>query len=217
MKSFPTICGGTSRLSRSGFTLLEMMVASFIFIVLMGAAMVAVQIFGLRVYTLAATKISATTSGRETINIFRDQIRSCKVVYVGFYTNGGSYSSFTDIANGQPQQGNAVQIYPATNTPVSNTIVFFMDPANTNLSMTNFGNGTGAVEANFITNYLCFQAEDISGNVLTNFQNNPVINLTMDFYQWEYPIGYVGASGAANAYDFYRLHTRVDRRAVTNP
>jgi len=213
MKTFPTKSGSTGQLSRSGFTLLEMMVASFIFIVLMGAAMVAVQIFGLRVYTLAATKISATTSGRETLNDFRDCIHSCNKFYIGMYTNG----TFTQIANGLPQVGNAVQIYASTNTPASNTIVFYMDVANTNLSMTNFGTGAFSVEANYITNYLCFQAEDYTGtNILTSYQNDPVVDLTMDYYQWEYPIGYVGGSGA-NAYDFYRLRTRVERRAVTNP
>ena len=34
----------------------------------------------------------------------------------------------------------------------------------------------------------------------------------MQFYQWEYPIGYIGST-AINAYDFYRLRTRISRRA----
>ena len=34
----------------------------------------------------------------------------------------------------------------------------------------------------------------------------------MQFYQWEYPIGYIG-SDALNAYDYYTLNTRICRRA----
>ena len=60
--------------------------------------------------------------------------------------------------------------------------------------------------------YPCFQAEDYNQNVLTNYQNNPVIKVTMQFYKWEYPIGYVGGV-AVNAYDFYFLRTRISRRA----
>ena len=48
---------------RHGFTMVEIMIAMAIFVLMVGA-MVSLQIFGLRVYTLAATKITATTSGR---------------------------------------------------------------------------------------------------------------------------------------------------------
>ena len=47
----------TRQPSRHGFTLVEMMVTAAIFTMLIGA-MVSVQIFALRVYTLAGTKIT---------------------------------------------------------------------------------------------------------------------------------------------------------------
>jgi len=188
-----------------GFTLIEMMITAAIFIVLIGA-MVSVQVFGLRVYTLAGTKITATTAGRETLNDIRDRIRSCKVVYVGTYSN----NTFAVIPTGQSQVGNALQIFAATNTPVANTTVFYMDPTKNCIYM--ISNSVISMEANYTTNYLCFQAEDYQQNVLTNYQNNPVIKVTMQFYQWEYPIGYIGGV-AVNAYDFYLLRTRISRRA----
>jgi FtsP/CotA-like multicopper oxidase with cupredoxin domain len=190
---------------RHGFTLVETMITAGVFIVLVGA-MVSVQIFGLRVYTLAGTKITATTAGRETLNDIRDRVRACKIVYVGIYSN----NTFSTIPSGQNQIGNALQIFAATNTPVANTTVFYMDPTTNAIFMVS--NSVVSLEANYTTNYWCFQAEDYNQNVLTNYQNNPVIKVTMQFYKWEYPIGYVGGV-AVNAYDFYYLRTRISRRA----
>ena len=90
----------------AGFTLVEIMVTSGIFLMVV-MAMVAVQIYGLRVYTLAATKLTATQGGRETLNNIRDAIRGSTVVYVGTYTNG----AFLVIPNGQQQIGNASGLY----------------------------------------------------------------------------------------------------------
>ena len=209
MKIFAKSFNVPPRRARHGFTLIEIMVTSAIFLIVVGA-MVSVQIFGLRVYTLAGTKITATTSGRETLNDIRDRIRSAKTVLVGTYTN----STFTTITLGQSQIGNAIQIYPTTNQLASTAVVFYMDPANNLMNMVS--NGVVSQEAKYMTNYYCFQAEDFQQNILTNYQNNPVICVTMQFYQWEYPIGFIGSgsnAAAANAYDYYRLHTRITRRA----
>ena len=188
-----------------GFTMVEIMVTSAVFLMVV-MAMVAVQIYGLRVYTLAATKLTATTGGREALNEIRDKIRGGNTVYVGTYSN----STFTVIPVGQQQIGNALQIYTATNGSAANALVFYMDAAHTNMS--ELYNGTVSVLAPYMTNYYCFQAEDYEGNIFTNYQNNPVLHLTMQFYQWEYPVGYIG-SAAINAYDYYTLNTRICRRA----
>jgi prepilin-type N-terminal cleavage/methylation domain-containing protein len=192
-----------------GFTLLEMMVTMAIFTILVGA-MVSLQLYGLRVYTLAATKLTATASGRETLNDIRDRIRSAKTVYVGTYSN----STFSTIPMGQNQIGNALQIFPTTNTALANATMFYMDASTNCLMMVS--NGVVSLEAKYMTNYYCFQAEDYRGNIMTNYINNPVICVTMQFYQWEFPLGYVGTgtnATAANAYDFYRLRTHITRRA----
>lgn len=190
---------------QSGFTLAEMLVTVLVFSFII-AAMVAVQIFGLRIYTLAATKLLASQSGRQTLGDIRDRLRSCKTVYVGIYTN----SQFSQIPTGSPQMGNAVQIFPTEVATGTNFIVFYQDPVNTNICM--ITNGVIRVTANFVTNFYVFQAEDYQGNVLTNYQNNPVIKMTMSFVEWEYPIGFIGGN-AINAYDFYYLRTRITRRS----
>jgi hypothetical protein len=66
--------------------------------------------------------------------------------------------------------------------------------------------------AQYVTNYYCFTAEDYETNVLLNYLNNPIIHIVMNFSQWEYPIAVIGTNGA-NAYDYYRLQTRICRRS----
>ncbi|HKW28466.1 MAG TPA: hypothetical protein VJT54_03960, partial [Verrucomicrobiae bacterium] len=89
--------------------------------------------------------------------------------------------------------------------------VFYKDPANPTNIVCSLINGRLDILAKYVTNYYCFQAEDYQGNVLTNYDNNPVIRVTMQFSQWEYPIAVIGGN-AANAYDYYQLRTRVARR-----
>ena len=52
---------------------------------------------------------------------------------------------------------------------------------------------------------MAFTAQDFSGNVLTNNQNNRVIHLTLEFYQ---PARFL--LGA----DYYKLETSMTRRAL---
>ena len=67
------------------------------------------------------------------------------------------------------------------------------------------------VVARFVTNQFVFQAEDFRGNVLTNNDNNRVIKMTLEFFQWEYPIATIGQG---SLYDYYRIQTRVTRRMI---
>lgn len=192
----------------SAFTLTEIMVAMAIFSLVV-IAMVSVQIFGMRIYTLAATKLIATTSARETLNAMRDRIRSANVVMVGTYDPAHG-TGFVQITNGLPQIGNALEIQ-YTNAASTNSFLFYKDPSNPKNIVCSLINGTVATLAAYVTNYYCFQAEDYQGNVMTNYQNNPVIRVTLQYSQWEYPIAVIGGN-AVNAYDYYQLRTRISRR-----
>jgi type II secretory pathway pseudopilin PulG len=208
MKILSHIHARPSRTGIRAFTLIEMMVTVVVFLFTFIGVMVAIQIFALRTYTLSATKLSATAGARKVLGSMGESIREGKTVKVGNYTN----SIFSPIPSGQPQIGNAVMVSPLTNSVVTNDfIIYFQDSANTNISSVT--NGVVTVLANYVTNYYAFQAEDFNANVLSNFnQNNPVIHVTMQFFQWEYPLGFIG-SNAINAYDIYRLQTKIARRA----
>jgi len=198
-----------NRGATAGFTLSEMMITMGIFAVIIGA-MVGVQLFGLRVYTLAATKLTATTGGRESLNTIRDAIRGSKTVEIGIYSGG----TFTSISNGFPQIGNCIRIFSTTNLFTTNYLVIYQDPAS-NMVFSKVGtSGTVDVLAKYMTNYYCFWSEDCYGNTVVTNQNDLVIRMQMNFFQWEYPIGFVGTN-AANAYDYYYLRTTVSRRCKT--
>lgn len=212
-----------------GFSLVEMMVALAVFTLVIMVTL-ATQIYASRVYTLAATKLSATSGARMALNDIRDKIRQGQVVNVGNYVwtgNDPAATNFTLISDGNYQQGNAVIVYPSAASTNSFTLMFLQPGSGTNFALgspssTNclivetYTNGTlfqSNDVADFITNQIVFSATDYKGDILTNNVNNRVIQVQLFFSQWEFPIAFIGTNGF-NAYDYYRLQTRVTRRLV---
>ena len=117
MKLFSNIRSRLARRHLSAFTLSEMMIASAIYLVVLVGVIVAIQIFAARVYTLAATKLTATQGGRKALNQIRDDIREARTLQVGNCTNSFGYS-FKAVAGTNGAVGNALQIF-------FTTIVFF--------------------------------------------------------------------------------------------
>ena len=202
MKALQQLQRGRRRTATRGFTLTEVLVAMAIFTLMIGA-LVTTQIMGLKLYRISETKLRGTAECREALNTVRDEIRMGKILVVG----NGNASAFIPIPDNEPQIGNALQIYPTTNLTVF--VRYFLDVDSTALMRS--GDGEVRMVANYITNHLVFRAEDFMGTVLTNNQNNRVIRMTLEFYQWEYPIASVGSDGM---YDYYRLQTRVTRRTI---
>lgn len=210
-----------------GFTLVEMMVSIVIFMMVIFAT-VAIQLYATRVYTLTATTLGATEEARETMNDIRDKIREAKLVYVGNYTsttNNFPGIAFNTITNGGAQEGNAVIIYPTTATNTF-TLVYlqpasssqFAFNANAAVGSTNslmllvYTNGAQEVSddvADYITNQIVFDEENFEGTMLSNFQNNYVVHMTLDFSQWRYPAGF---NSRTDVYNYYQLNTVITRR-----
>lgn len=213
-----------------GFTLVEMMVAITVFSLVV-LATVAMQIYAARVYTLAATKLSAAEEARSAMNDLRDLVRGARIVYVGnyVYNTGNPPMDFSPMTNGFLQQGNALMIYPGTTTNSftlaylqpgfkSNNFTAFNSkgaPLGTNsLLIVSYTNGSLAMSndvADFITNQIVFDAENFEGSILSSNENNYLIHMSLNFSQWEYPIAYIG-SNSYNAYDYYQLNTVMTRR-----
>jgi hypothetical protein len=224
---------GPRRTTACAFTFAEMCIALGVFSMVV-AAMVAVQLFGLRMYTLAATKLSATEGCRKTLNAIRDQIREANYIDVGICTSTPSF--FSSLSTNVSQQGNAVKVYPTIYTNIYNASynvnvysLFYLDMTDpNNFKMTRFTVASNAANAGFVTNttvlagYITnldiFTAEDYQGTPLTNEQSwdkREVISIKLQFYQWEYPIANVGTNAGANSmYDSYQLRTRVTQRAL---
>ena len=204
LSSFSPSCACSVGRRRRAFTLPEIMTAMAIFSLVV-VAMVSIQIFGMRMYRISETKLAATANGRKALNQIRNDIRTAKIVTVG----NGNQSGFTNISDNTAQIGNAIQVYPTTN--LNNYARYYLDANANSLKRFNSLNQEVEVIAEYITNRLVFQAEDYRGNALTNHQNNRVIRILVEFYQWEYPVAYAGNGGM---YDYYRLQTRATRRAI---
>jgi prepilin-type N-terminal cleavage/methylation domain-containing protein len=217
MKLFKTIQNRLRRRSLRGVTLPEMMVTVAVFLYIFTGVWISTQIFGLRIYTLAATKLVATAGGRQALNQIRDQIREGKMVYVGTCSNTIG-SSFQLITNG-PQQGNALIVYPSTN--LNYYTVFYLDTSTTTNRLIQFNVNTNGLcnytstIAKYLTNQIVFDMEDWQTNIPASeasLDNRLLVRVTMQFSQWEYPVAFVGTNGL-NAYNYYQLRTRVFRRA----
>lgn len=203
-RDVPATKSGPTGPGQRAFTLAELMVAMSVFALVVVGAIYS-QLLGMRLFNVTATKLTASQDARDVLDQVRDEIRSGKLLYVG----NGNGTGFTNVAANKPQQGNALQIYGTTDT---NTYVrYYLDAVPQQLKRQASGSSHIDVIASYVTNQIVFHAEDYAGNVLTNDQNNRVIRMTLEFYQWEYPV--VQAPAGAY-YDYYRLQTRVTRRAI---
>lgn len=201
----------------AGFTLVEIYVvmALFSFLVI---AIVAIQFFAAHVYTLAATKLTATASGRKVMNTIRDQVRAGGKVQVGIFIPA-TYI-FTNIPIGSLQIGNALVVYTNNpNNPSTTNMgtIYFMNKQASNMCSVIISNGAvmpATLAKNivvYITNYYVFDAEDAYTNILTTYDNNRLIHAKFQFCQWEYPLAGVGGGAM---YDYYQLQTRVAPRII---
>jgi type II secretory pathway pseudopilin PulG len=187
-----------SLMARQGFTLPEVLIAVTVFIFVLGGILSA-NLFGLKIFQLDQTKLSATEWSRRTFGKITDEIHACNsVAILNVDTNG----NFTGLLPGDAQQGNALQIYPTTNTAVF-TIYFVNLPDGTFRRMDSTQTSTNTlILADSVTNVIVFTAPELPG--LTN-QNSQLIHLTLDFLQ---PGRYL--QDASN----YQLETSVTRRIL---
>jgi hypothetical protein len=186
-----------------GFTLSEVLIASAILLLVVTGILTA-HLFGLKMFQVSQTKLSATEWSRRTFGKITDQVRASETIQIlNVDTNG----NFTGLLDGEVQQGNALQIFPMTNTDTY--VIYFVDLADTNKTFRQI-TATPAVTnvfilADSVTNSTIFTAQDRSGNVLTNLVNNGVIHLVLEFNQ--------PAAFEQDPYE-YRLETAIKPRIV---
>ena len=188
----------------AAFTLPEMMVAFGIFGLAVVGSLYA-HVLGLKMSTFTQSKLRATHNARAALNCVRDDVRSS----VTFSVGNSDLSSFANVTNGSPLQGNALQICPTADT--NNYILYYIDASDQTLKRRISPGTATQVVARYVTNQLAFRTEDFAGNVLTNNQNSRVLKMTLEFYQWEFA---VLQAGGGNFADYYRLQTKVARRAT---
>jgi prepilin-type N-terminal cleavage/methylation domain-containing protein len=188
-----------------GFTLTEMMVTMAIFgMVVVG--LLSLHIFGMKLNAMVDVKLQATEDSRRALGRLVADIHSAGIVKVGT----GDATKFTEAAFNTIQQGNAIQVYPIkTNT--TKFVRYYVDTDNNQLMRLDSAATTPAFVSGWVTNSIIFSSEDFSGNVLSNSLNNRVIGIDMEFYRLDNPMI---SFGHGSYYDYYRLQTKVTRRAL---
>jgi prepilin-type N-terminal cleavage/methylation domain-containing protein len=193
-----------ARFSRA-FTLSEMMVtmAIFGFVVL---SVLGLHIFGLKLNKMVEVKLQATEDSRRALSRIVNDIHTAGIVKVGT----GDAASFTAAGFNVAQQGNAIQIYPIkTNT--TKFVRYFLDAGDNQLMRLDSAATDPTFVSGWVTNTMIFTSEDFAGNVLSNSLNNRVIGIDLEFYRLDNPMI---SFGHGSYYDYYRLQTRVTRRAL---
>jgi hypothetical protein len=176
------------RMTASAFTLPEVVITAGLFVTFVIGGMLAMQVFGIRVYQLTTTQLKASADSLRALDRIRDQIRGAAILYVGtFKSTSGNPTNFITIGDGTNQVGNALELFTTTNT--ANYEIFYVDPIKTNLYVIN-GSSTnlpGTLLAQWIINATnSFKAENFQGTILTASQNNCTILVTLQFRQAEY-------------------------------
>ena len=194
----------SARFSRA-FTITELMVTMAIFgFVVLGV--LGLHMFGLKLNKMVEVKLQATEDSRRALSRIVNDIHTAGIVKVGT----GDATTFTPAGFNEAQQGNAIQIYPIkTNT--TKFVRYFLDTGNNQLMRLDSAVTTPTFVSGWVTNTVVFTSEDFAGNVLSNNLNNRVIGIDMEFYKLDNPMIHFGHG---SYYDYYRLQTRVTRRAL---
>ena len=188
----------SSQIYRNAFTIPELLLALSIFTVCI-LGIVSLQILGLKMNAISASKMKSTASSLKTLNVVRDQVLGANLVQVG---NGDS-NSFTVTGT----NGNALQVYPTTNS--SNYLRFYLSTEdNTLYELSKNGNSTNAqvtVVAPNITNETVFQTVDFQGNTSSSSREHYAIRMTLQFSQLNYKV-------PKKSSEYYTLETEMTPR-----
>lgn len=205
LKGRPVVANPARR--KQALTIVEMMVAMSLFS-LVTLGLVYTHLFALRQDELANSKLGASDSSRRGFNMLSDDVRSAKVWQVG---NGGQ-NSFTPIANGLAQQGTALKVNLTTDT--NKYVLYYFDTAAGELRRRKSDATGSKLIAQNLTNTMYFRAENHRGDTQTNWTHKGVINVAMQFYQYQFPLTRVGPG---YYYDYYKMEFRLTSHIPDGP
>jgi prepilin-type N-terminal cleavage/methylation domain-containing protein len=202
----PLMAEKTARWDRA-FTLVEMMVATSLFSFLT-IGMIYGHLFALRNDQLANSKLGASDSSRRSFDLLADDVRSAKIWEVG----NGNQSTFTPIDDDTAQQGTALKVHLTTDT--NKYVLYWFDTSKGQLRRSKNGVGSSKLMAQYLTNTMYFRAENYRGDVQTNLTHKGVINVAMQFSQFQFPLTKVGPG---YYYDYYKMEFRLTSHVPDGP
>jgi hypothetical protein len=175
-----------------------MMVAMSIFsLVLVGV--LACYFAGLQFNQFVLPKIQNVQSNRQTVSRLIEEVRCANSLQVGT----GTLTNFNPAGVTNAQAGNALRIFPSTNT--SQYIYYFHDAGSATLQRVPLLGTNSAAAAAAVTNHGIFALQDFAGNILTNSQNNAVMSVVLQVCR---------NSKTPGLTDAYQVCARVTRRGI---
>lgn len=182
--------------AHSGFTFTELMIGMSVFMMVLSGVITS-HVFGMKVFQLTQSKVAESQDTRKALDYVITDLRAAQSFQIG----QGTSNTFVPVADGLVQTGNAVQIYPGTNT---NVFVRYYGGAS--LRRVTNGTTTSMVLAKSLKTCL-FQLEDFQANTLTNAPANALVKISLEFY---YRLAFYTAT--TNLGESYLFETRVARR-----
>jgi prepilin-type N-terminal cleavage/methylation domain-containing protein len=215
MKNPPGKDSGPPDRQRHGFTLIEIQITMLIFSMVV-LAVVYVNMIGLKLDQLTNSKLGASDDTRRTMGLMSKEMRSATGFAIG---NGTGGSTFTQIPGGTTQRGNSLRIY--TSQDNSRYVDYFFQAMTLpsgqiegQLRRRYVADTTSTVVAKYLTtNSMFFQEEGFDGTVKTGYDYKSLVHVTLDFYQFQFPMTRVGTGYYYDEYMVdYRLTPHVPRR-----
>jgi hypothetical protein len=184
--------------SKTGHTVTELIISMSVFsLVVIG--ILACHLAGLRFNWFIQPKIENAQYARQTLSRVVEEVRCATSVQVG----SGTSTTFVPAGATNLQAGNALRVYPSTNT--SQYIYYYHDSAAACLKRIPLLGSSAVSIADSVTNDNVFAMEDFSGTALTNSQNNAVLSILLQMRR-NLPI-----KGASDA---YQIAAKITRRGI---
>jgi hypothetical protein len=184
-----------------------MMVASAVFSLTV-VGFVCCQLFGMRQDQWVNSKIGASDLARLSFDDMANHIRAAKIWQIG----NGNLTSFTGLPLGTNQRGNALKVSMTTDT--NHYYLYYFDTNACKLYRGHSGTTTTTCLAQYLTNTMYFQAQNYHGDNQTDLTHKGVIDVVMQFFQYQYPITKVGPGCL---YDYYKLEMRLTPHVPDGP
>lgn len=195
------------RARQAGFKLAELITSTAVFS-FMVLGFIYCQMFAMRQDQLVNSKIGAAEQARMSFNDLANDIRAAKIWTVG----NGDLSSFTSVPVGSNQHGTALMLSLTTDT--NKYYLYYFDTNACKLYRTHSGSTNKTLLAQYLTNSMFFQAQDYQGNPQTDRTHKGVIDVMMQFCQYQFPITKIGPG---YYYDYYKLELKITPHAPDGP
>jgi type II secretory pathway component PulJ len=157
--------------SCAAYTLVEVMVTSSIFTLIMGSV-IALNVFAARSSQGLNRQLEMNSNAR-VLNRLLTEIRSAQSVSIRNYTG----ASFLVIPPGTAQRGNALLLTLYDNTNTTRQIAYWL--SNSNLFRTTVNGSDFRLWLTNITNSYPFSAQDHRGSTLSNLIDRVVVDISV--------------------------------------